>query len=154
MPAPPAAPARRLPPALVGAAVLAVALGVGLPRFLADAPADPAATPAGPGVGTALAKLAAAVLVGGALCAAVVRYAGRRAPAAPSAFTAAASIRLDGRCVLHYIRAGDRRLLVGTDAGGVKALVELPAAAPEPETADAPRVFYSRVATTPHGGGP
>jgi flagellar biogenesis protein FliO len=35
-----------------------------------------------------------------------------------------ASITL-GRCAIHLVKAGDRRLLVGTDPGGVKALVEL-----------------------------
>ncbi|HEX4611427.1 MAG TPA: hypothetical protein VH092_24755, partial [Urbifossiella sp.] len=67
-PAPAAPPARRPHPALIGGGVLVVALGFGLPRLLSDPvgpaaaatpPTDPAATPAGPGIGAALARLAA-----------------------------------------------------------------------------------------------
>jgi flagellar protein FliO/FliZ len=163
----PATKARRPHPALIGGGVLVVALGFGLPRLLTDAPgpaaADPAAAPAGPGVGTALLKMSAAVVVAGGLCAAAARYAGKRAAADAGPLAAAAALRIDGRCVLHYVRAGDRRMLIGTDAGGVKALVELPRReADEPATPDAPAVLFSRVLAelpanrlpAPHGGGP
>ena len=152
----PATKARRPHPALIGGGVLVVALGFGVPRLLTPA-ADPAAAPAGPGVGAALLKMTAAVVVAGGLCAVAARYAGKRAAADAGPIAAAAALRIDGRCVLHYVRAGDRRLLVGTDAGGVKALVELPRReADEPAAApDAPAVLFSRVLADrlPHGGG-
>lgn len=158
------APSRRPLPALVGGGVLVVALGFGLPRLLTDT-RDPGAAPAGPGVGTALLKMGAAVVVAGGLCVAAARYAGPRAATAAGPMTVAGTLRLDGRCVLQFVRAGDRRLLVGTDAGGVKALVELPrreadeppAETPAPNTDEA-TVLFSRVLAgrlaIPHGGGP
>jgi flagellar protein FliO/FliZ len=168
MPATPAPKARRPHPALIGGGVLVVALGFGLPRLFTDAPSpaasDPAAAPAGPGVGIALLKMAVAVAVAGGLCAVAARYAGKRAAADAGPLAVAAALRIDGRCVLHYVRAGDRRVLIGTDAGGVKALVELPrreADEPAAVAPDAQAVLFSRVlAELPtnrlpaaHGGG-
>ncbi|MBN9518849.1 flagellar biosynthetic protein FliO [bacterium] len=169
----PAPPVWRPHPALIGGGVLVVALGFGLPRLFADSPgpaaAEPAAAPGGPGVGTALLKMGAAVVVAGGMCAIAARYAGQRAAADAGPLAVAAALRIDGRCVLHYVRAGDRRLLVGTDPGGVKALVELPRREPEepeepeaaPAAADAATVLFSRILAelptnrlpTPHGGG-
>ncbi len=177
----PAPPARRPHPALIGGGVLVVALGFGLPRLFTDSPgpaaadavpAGPGAAPAGSSASAALLKMGAAVVVAGGLCAVAARYAGRRAAADAGSLAAAAALRIDGRCVLHYVRAGDRRLLVGTDPGGVKALVELPrrepeepevagAAAAAPATPNAATVLFSRILAelpanrlpAPHGGG-
>jgi hypothetical protein len=64
------------------------------------------------------------------LCVLVAWWIGQKPPPTPGAMEVLASIAV-AQCVLHLVRAGDRRLLVGTDPGGVKAIVELPG--PEPE---------------------
>ena len=64
------------------------------------------------------------------LCVLVAKWVGPKTPPAPGLMDVAASIAV-GPCVLHLVRAGDRRLLVGTDPGGVKAVLELPGAPPE-----------------------
>jgi hypothetical protein len=46
--------------------------------------------------------------------------------------TVLAALPVDARCAVYLVRAGERRLLIGTDPAGVKALVELPGAAIEP----------------------
>jgi flagellar biogenesis protein FliO len=45
---------------------------------------------------------------------------------------------VDPRCIVHLVRAGERRLLLGTDLNGVKALTELPSRLPAPEAAIEP----------------
>jgi hypothetical protein len=65
------------------------------------------------------------------LCILVAKWMGQKPPATPGAMEVVASIAV-GQCVVHLVRAGERRLLVGTDLGGVKALIEMPG--PEPET--------------------
>lgn len=147
----------RIPPALIGAGVLAVLLGFGLPSLVsqpaaqqapqAAIPAAPAAEafnprPAPPAplqqtpgsIGFALLRLVAslAVVCGG--CVLVVRWLGKKqaADAPAPTMSVIASLRV-GRCAVHLVRAGDRRMLIGTDVSGVKALVELPGADPEPD---------------------
>jgi flagellar biogenesis protein FliO len=59
--------------------------------------------------------------------------------AARGRFETLESIALGLRCRVHLVRAGDRHLLVGLDAGGLKALLpvegtlEPPAAEPQPD---------------------
>ncbi|MDB5312214.1 MAG: hypothetical protein JWO38_6416 [Gemmataceae bacterium] len=155
MASPPDSPppaARRPAAALIGVGVLVVALGFGLPRLAPDVLPDPkpaASEPApvapaapvpvdGPGVGVSLARLAGSLVVVCGLCVAVTRLIGRR-PAAPKpGMEVIASLPVDARCAVYLVRAGDRRLLVGLDAGGVKALVELPGPGPLPETPASP----------------
>ncbi len=133
----------RIPPALIGVGVLVILLGFGLPllnsRGAADAPQAAAQefparanTPAPPNLGFALLRLVAALGVVCALCVVAARWVGRK-PAAPADATMVvlASVRV-GRCTVHLVRAGERRMLVGTDAAGVKALVELTGPEPEP----------------------
>jgi flagellar biogenesis protein FliO len=57
----------------------------------------------------------------------VARYVGRKSQVVgPSNLGVEASLPIDSRCVLHLVRVGERRLLVGSDSAGVKAVVELP----------------------------
>lgn len=151
----------RIPPALIGAGVLVVLLGFGLPSLVSQPPAQQqapqAALPAAPAaaaeafnprpappaplqqtpgsIGFALLRLVAslAVVCGG--CVLVVRWLGKKHADAPApTMSVIASLRV-GRCAVHLVRAGDRRMLIGTDVSGVKALVELPG--PDPAPADA-----------------
>jgi hypothetical protein len=64
------------------------------------------------------------------LCVVAARVIGPPRPPAPGAMDVLASVAV-AQCVLHLVRAGGRRLLVGTDLGGVKVLLELPG--PEPD---------------------
>jgi flagellar protein FliO/FliZ len=133
----------RLSPALIGAGILVIALGFGLPMLTPGAapelPRDPNAKQAAPapiqapeatGLGPALLRMAVGLAVVCALCVFVARWIGQKPPAAPGAMEVVASITV-AQCVLHLVRTGGRRLLIGTDLAGVKAVVELPG--PEPE---------------------
>jgi flagellar protein FliO/FliZ len=132
--APPPKP--RVPAALVAAGVLVVAVGFGLPRLVAPPPAAATAAPSpaadDPGLRRGLVKLAGcfALVCGG--CVLVVQLAAARTPPKPGATRVLAALPLDGRCVVQLVKAGDRRLLVGLDPGGVKALLELPGPPPGP----------------------
>jgi flagellar protein FliO/FliZ len=80
-------------------------------------------------------------LLGGATAVAVVwigltRYLSRRSkPVANTNLEMLASLAVDARCVVHLVRIGERRLLVGVDSAGVKAVTELSEAVPPPEPA-------------------
>jgi hypothetical protein len=156
----------RLSPALVGAGVLVIALGFGLPMLTSGAvpeppPRDPTAKqgaptpapidpPAATGLGASLLKLAVGMVVVCGVCVLGARWMRQKPPPAPGAMEVLASIAV-AQCVLHLVRAGDRRLLVGTDLGGVKALVELPGPEPElrPDPPLAPAVADSAPADEP-----
>ena len=141
----------RISPALIGAGVLVVALGFGLPKLVPGAapdpepaPREPVAARAGPsqmpppdatGIGASLFKLALGLIVVGGLTVALAKWVGPKAPATAGAMDVLASITV-AQCVLHLVRAGDRRLLIGTDLGGVKTILELPG--PEPELVTEP----------------
>ncbi len=157
----------RIPPVLIGAGVLVVALGFVLPALvstpipLPDAP--PQATEGAgafaprlaqapntktPGsVALGLLQLVVALVVVCGLCVVTTRWLGRKpAPVAEQSMRAITSLRV-GRCVVHLVRAGDRRMLIGTDITGVKALVELPGPEPElPATAPAQATSVNRAA--------
>jgi flagellar protein FliO/FliZ len=151
-PTPPQPKVPRVSPALIGAGVLVIALGFGLPMLTPGAAPEPApqapeAKPAAPAPiqppsGTSLVasllRLAVGLVVVCGLCVLVARMIGPKPPAAPGAMEVVASIAV-AQCVLHLVRAGERRLLIGTDLGGVKAVLELPGSAPElpPEPAAA-----------------
>jgi flagellar biogenesis protein FliO len=167
-PSPPQSKFARLSPGLIGVGVLIIALGFGLPQLVpggAPAPAphdpNPAAVPAtkpggavepveppatisppsAAGIWVSLLKLVVGLAVVCGLCVLLARWMGPKPPPAPAAMEVLASIAV-GRCVVHLVKAGERRLLIGTDPAGVKALVELPgsepALPPEPLPAPAP----------------
>ncbi|MBP3960881.1 flagellar biosynthetic protein FliO [Gemmata sp. G18] len=143
----------RIPPVLIGAGVLIIALGFGLPGFIssptplpdappraategaaafAPRPESQAGTSKSPAsVGLGLLQLVVALVVVCGLCVITTRWMGRK-PSAPAdqSMRVITSLRV-GRCAVHLVRAGDRRMLIGTDVTGVKALVEL--SGPEPE---------------------
>lgn len=152
-PAPPRAAAPPRPsnsfPTLVAVGVLVIAAGMLLPRLLSLSPvpdADPAAvtpsadTPAPAPLPptsevdepTPLFWVAAKVIFGLAIvagsCIALARWSNRLPPAtSPGVLNPVAKLAIDARCVVHLVNAGGRRLLLGTDAAGVKVVLELPA---------------------------
>jgi flagellar biogenesis protein FliO len=143
-PAKPGQPSSRFQ-VLAGVGFVVVCLGLFAPKLFssnppaqaADAPASPlaAAPPAGDtsGLGWTVAKMAIGVGLVAVVCIAVARYVNRKAaPATPSELQVLASLPVDARCVVHLVRVADRRLLVGVDAAGVKAVAELPAGVPLP----------------------
>src|SRR5262245_52810898 len=143
-PAEPTRPASFRPsPLLIGIGVFVIAVGFGLPYVTSGAATPPtkseptaeppraALPPSGgeaPGLGTALARLIGCLVVVCGLCVIVARWVGRKAPAATGTMTVLAALPVDARCAVYLVRAGERRLLIGTDPAGVKALVELPGA--------------------------
>jgi len=142
-------PTVRIPPALIGVGVLVIALGFGLPLLTSQqTPAPLSATPSTPQVAkeftpranepapanlvVSLLRFVAALTVVCGLCVLAAKWLGRKPPApGEAAMQVVASLRV-GRCSVHLVRAGERRMLIGTDANGVKSLVELPGPAPEP----------------------
>jgi flagellar protein FliO/FliZ len=173
-PTSPPTPLKRVSPALIGAGILVMALGFGLPMLTAgggsDTPVSEAtakqaasATPATPapiqppaatGLGAALLKLVVGLVVVCGLCVLVAKWMGQKPPATPGAMEVVASIAV-GPCVVHLVHAGSRRLLIGTDLGGVKSLVELPGPVPEapaetpPTAAEMPASPSAPTPTTP-----
>lgn len=66
-------------------------------------------------------------IVSGA-CIALARWSNRLPPTtSPGVLNPVAKLAVDARCVVHLVNAGGRRLLFGTDAAGVKVVLELPA---------------------------
>lgn len=136
----------RFSPGLIGAGVLVVALGFGIPQLFNTIPPaqrDPTPAPApgavagagpalpqpvSPNLGAALLRLGAGMAVVCGLCVLATRYLARppRA-AAPSEMEVLASLPLGSRCAVHLVRAGNHQLLIGTDAAGAKAVVEFTA---------------------------
>jgi flagellar biogenesis protein FliO len=137
--------------------VLVIALGFGLPRVFTGVAPEPsqveakaseqkressAAAPAESQQSTSqlwmsLARMAIGLVIVCGLCIAVTRWMAGQKPPAGKAMEVLASLAVDARCGIHLVRAGERRLLIGTDFAGVKALVELPGRLPE-LGADAP----------------
>lgn len=126
----PTSTARRFSPVLIGAGVLVVALGFGLPRLMTGPTTSEPEAGESISLGPALARLAGSLVLVCGLCVVVTRLVNRKGTAASGPMQTVASIRVNMRCVVHLVQAGERRLLVGTDAGGVKVLLELPANAP------------------------
>lgn len=122
MPPPAAKPApTKLVP--IGAAV--VVAGFLLPQlFGTSTPPAPPSAAASPDYAGFLLKMLVglAVLAGG--CVAFVKWK-KPAPVAAGSMEILATVTL-ARGLVHLVRAGDRRLLIGVDPAGVKAIAELP----------------------------
>lgn len=148
----------RFSPALIGAGILVIAIGFGLPMLTSGAklenasapqntstPREPASStttktpepiqpPSATGLGASLLRLVIGLAVVWGLCVFAAKWFAPKPPTTPGAMEVIASIEV-ARCVIHLVRAGERRLLIGTDFGGVKAILELPGPAPElPQT--------------------
>ena len=98
-----------------------------------QAPPAPTAIPAPVGGGESssltwvMAKLLFGLAIVAGVCIGVARWTHRARPTAPPGILESlAKLAVDRRCVVHLVSAGGRRLLVGTDATGVKAVLELP----------------------------
>jgi flagellar biogenesis protein FliO len=87
-----------------------------------------------------LARLIGGLVIVCGLCIALTRWMSKRKPVPTGTMEVLASLSIDLRNAIHLVRAGDRRLLIGTDISGVKALVELPGRLPDllPETPPKP----------------
>lgn len=139
LPAKPGQPSVRFK-LLAGVGFVVVCLGLFAPKLFsinAAVPTDtpPArATPADDSsLGWTVAKMAIGVGLVAVVCLAVARYVNRKnPPTGLSSLEVLASLPVDSRCVVHLVRVADRRLLVGIDAGGVKAVTELPTSVPLP----------------------
>jgi flagellar biogenesis protein FliO len=159
MPDPTPRPARRPPPLLIGAGVLVTAVALGLPQLTSAPPpapekAAPAAPPAAPALLPALARLAGGLVVVCGLCVLATRYlADRPAPAPTGTMDVVASLPIGARCAVHLVRAGGRRLLVGTDPAGVKCLVELPGTPADPPAEPEPAAVVVGPARAPDADG-
>lgn len=147
----------RIPLPWLGVGLVVAALGFVAPRFAPTTPTGPTETAPvaaeGPGLAAAVGRLAICLVV---VCAAVVGV--TRMVQTPPAATAGgmeilAAYSLDGRCAVHLVRAGSRRLVVGIDPNGVKSILELPAQFPADEleeSPDAERIVsaFARLAAT------
>ena len=126
----------------VGAAV--VVGGLLVPRLLTTSP-EPT-TPEAPSLAGPLLKLAVGLVVTAAAVVALARFTNRKAISTPSNGTVTSSLTLANRCVLHLVEMNGRRLLVGVDLGGVKAMAELPPNAVGPLPASVPAGFADELA--------
>lgn len=151
-PHPPAAPGR---PSLsfkllAGIGFAVVCLGLFAPRMIGvgsnlvpdsgvSAPVDvaPLTQPIATGMPTGeLWKLLLGAVAVAVVWIGLTRYVSRRSkPVANTNLEMLASLAVDARCVVHLVRIGERRLLVGVDATGVKAVTEMPEGIIPPEPA-------------------
>jgi flagellar biogenesis protein FliO len=75
--------------------------------------------------------MAVSLVVVCGLCVGVARLVARKPPPPATGMAVSAALAVDPRCSVYLVTAGDRRLLLGVDAAGVKAVLELPGP-PEP----------------------
>lgn len=142
----PTPPARtgsfRPPPLLIGVGILIVALGFGLPYLIPGTPPlqntpqpEVIGQPTSPphpahggvsGLGAMLGRLIGCLVAVCGCCVLIARLVGRQPPAPTGTMKVLAALPVDARCSLYLVLARNRRMLVGTDHAGVKALVELP----------------------------
>jgi flagellar biogenesis protein FliO len=90
----------------------------------------PVVPPSASDLGASLLKVVAGLAVMCGACVLIAKLVRPKPPGPSGTMEPVASIAV-GPCVLHLVRAGDRRLLVGTDPAGVKAVLELPGLPPE-----------------------
>lgn len=139
-------PGRTAPLLFLGGA-LVVVIGFGVPALLGGADAvppapassgkvapEPIAPPSAGSIGLSLLKLVGGLAVMCAACALAAKYVAPKPATGAQVMSVVAALPV-GPCTVHLVRAGARRLLVGTDAGGAKVVLELP---PEPEPAPEP----------------
>jgi flagellar protein FliO/FliZ len=120
-------------PWLVVGGAFVIGLGLFAPQVARSTPDTTAPTPAlvGSTDGTSPTTIVFKMLLGiGVVAFASVgfsRVVAQQKPAAlPGTLELLASLSLDVRSAVHLVRVGDRRLLIGIDAHGVKAVTELP----------------------------
>jgi flagellar protein FliO/FliZ len=135
----------RPPPLLIGVGILVIALGFGLPRLMSRTTFDAfssdsnstqinseklaaiAETPSErPNLLIAMARSVVGLVIVCGVCIALTRWMSKRNPTHVGTMAVLASLSVDNRCAIHLVRAGDRRLLIGTDISGIKALTEIP----------------------------
>jgi flagellar biogenesis protein FliO len=154
-PEPSTSPRFRPPIALIAGGVIIITVGFGLPRLLTgggnDPPVAEAASPqvakaaelSGPAetrandtnLFGALARFGVGLVLVCGVCVAITRSLAKKQSAAAGTMQVVASLMIDARCIVHLVRAGERRLLIGTDVSGVKAVAELPGREPVPAPA-------------------
>jgi flagellar biogenesis protein FliO len=61
----------------------------------------------------------------------LIRFFSRSKPQPTKSLSVLAALPINSRCTVYLVQASDRRLLVGVDPFGIKALVELPGDPPE-----------------------
>jgi flagellar protein FliO/FliZ len=119
-PTPQTADADRLPPSAAAPAVLPVSAPPSTVQ-----PAEPTGESAS--LGWVMAKLMFGLAIVAGVCIGVARWSNRTRQTAPTGILSPlAKLAVDPRCVVHLVAAGGRRLLIGVDAAGVKAVLELP----------------------------
>jgi flagellar protein FliO/FliZ len=149
----------RPPPALIGVGILVIALGLALPSLMSRPVASSGAAvskPAQssfenltgnsfvdtqsekPNLAWSFARLICGLAVVCGLCVVLTRWMGKRPLSPVGTMSVLATLTVDARCAIHLVRAGERRLLIGTDVSGVKALTELPGRFSDLDTEPAP----------------
>lgn len=150
-------PGRAAPLLLLGGA-LVVVIGFGAPALLGGADAvppspaqsgkvapEPIAPPSAGSIGLSLLKLVGGLAVMCAACVLAAKYMAPKPATGAQVMSVVAALPV-GPCTIHLVRTGDRRLLVGTDSGGAKVVLELPPA-PEPTPEPAPPTAEEAPAT-------
>lgn len=124
-------PARSSRPILIGCTVV-VALGFVLPRQLTT-PAEPPAVAinSSPDYIGFLLKMTAGTLMFAGICYCVLRRYKPASTVQSPTLEILATVPIASRGVVHLVRAGKRRLLLGVDLNGVKTIAELPGPAPQ-----------------------
>ncbi len=127
----PPTPAKPAPNKLVPIGVAVVVAGFLLPQLVGGSPTStPAASAAGeaPNYAIFLIKMLLGLAVLAGACIVFVRWK-KPGPVATGNMEILATVTL-ARGLVHLVRAGDRRLLIGVDPAGVKAVTELPGPLP------------------------
>ncbi|QEL13323.1 flagellar biosynthetic protein FliO [Limnoglobus roseus] len=120
--------AKPAPNKLVPIGVAVVVAGFVLPQLIGGSPSPTPATNAPDYVGFLLKMLLGLGVLAGA-CVVFVRWK-KPGPVATGNMEILATVTLASRGLVHLVRAGDRRLLIGVDHAGVKAVTELPGPLP------------------------
>lgn len=112
-----------------------VVLGVLSPHLLASSSSTGAELDSS-NLSWVLARIVLFVILAAVACISLARMTNRR-PNAIGNMKVLASLPIE-QIMLHLVQAGDKRLLIGVDAVGVKALAELPSMLPVPESFPVP----------------
>jgi flagellar biogenesis protein FliO len=116
------------PNKLVAIGAVVVLAGFLLPQLLPTSTAPTAQPTDAPNYAGFLVKMLLGLAALAAACVALVRWK-KPTPAVAGNMHILATVPV-GRGLVHLVRAGDRRLLIGVDLGGVKAIAELPGPLP------------------------